>query len=222
MRLRVATYNVHGLRRPFAVARVIRELRADIVLVQEYAAKVLLWPVARAAGMSVAVRQPPGRPFMRNAVLVSGDVAVVRAWPVQLPSTPPREARGAMLAEVEVGRARFVVASVHLGLKDAERVAHARLLVEELERTELPCVLGGDLNERPGAPAAALLATRYTDVLGERDELRTYPTPRPDSRIDFLFVSGGAAVSDVRVVDSAVARRASDHLPVAAVIEVEA
>ena len=220
MRLRVATYNVHGPRRPIAVARVIRELGADILVVQEYAAKVLLLAVARGAGMRAVVRQPRGRPFQRNAVLVTGDFRVVRAWPVELPSTPPREARGAMLAELEMGRARFVVGSVHLGLKEHERAGHARLLVDEVMRTGLPCVVGGDLNERPGAPAASEMASRLADVLAGAAQPLTYPARRPNSRIDSLFVSAGVSVAHAEVVDARRTRRASDHLPVVAEVDV--
>jgi len=54
--LRVATYNVYGLRRPLAVARVIRSLGADVVLVQEFFSVTVLHVVARvAAGVSERV-----------------------------------------------------------------------------------------------------------------------------------------------------------------------
>jgi len=219
VRLRVATYNVHGLRRPVAVARVIASLEADAVLVQEYASKVLLLPVARGAGMRAVAPQRRGRPFQRNAELVRGDIRVVRAWPVELPSTPPRESRGATLAELETGPARFVVASVHLGLEEHERAEHARLLVDEVVRTGLPCIVGGDLNEGPDGAAARAMAERLVDA--SPDGGPTFPAANPSARIDVLFVGAGARVVSSVVIDGGRAHAASDHLPAAAVIDVE-
>lgn len=218
MELLVATYNVHGLRRPLSVARVIRALDADVVLVQEFLSKTVLRAVARRAGMRSVGRAPRSRPFQRNAVLVPRGRRVLRQWPVELPSVPPRASRGAQIAILQVQGHAVLVASVHLGLRPSERVDHASLLAEHLERGRGPFVLGGDLNEGPEGPAARLLGERLGPP---HDTVPTFPTEEPIAKIDFVFAGRGASVARERVHDDAIARRASDHLPVAAVIDIE-
>jgi endonuclease/exonuclease/phosphatase family metal-dependent hydrolase len=70
-----------------------------------------------------------------------------------------------------------------------------------------------------------LLTEGFTDVLGRsvRDagqDVATYPAARPRERIDFLFVGGGAFSQSALTVDGNGVRRASDHLPVVAVVQV--
>jgi len=79
-------------------------------------------------------------------------------------------------------------------------------------------VLAGDLNEPPDGPAFALLAGRRVDAAGA-DATPTFPATFPGparARIDVLLVDPEIKIAGYRVVSSAAAARASDHLPVLA------
>ncbi|HEX2026336.1 MAG TPA: endonuclease/exonuclease/phosphatase family protein, partial [Actinomycetota bacterium] len=120
--------------------------------------------------------------------------------------------RGAVLATIGRAGRRIEVVAVHLGLVNAERVEHARVLTD-LVAGRRPLVLGGDLNEGPDGPAASWIGDRYWDVCRE-DCGPTFPARSPRARIDYLFVSEGlhVAARGNGGTDPAL----SDHLPVVA------
>jgi endonuclease/exonuclease/phosphatase family metal-dependent hydrolase len=98
-------------------------------------------------------------------------------------------------------------------------------------------VIGGDLNATPDERAVRWLADRYWDAWATMaaggpstgEGLRragpanaggeTFPARDPTARIDYLFASAGLRVVSARVPVRA--EEASDHLPVAAELEVE-
>ena len=79
-------------------------------------------------------------------------------------------------------------------------------------------VAGGDLNERPDAPAARWIAARLYDVFAEAGEGEgyTFPARRPAARIDYLFVRDGIRPKRAWVPEGSRVERASDHRPVIA------
>ena len=221
-RLRVVTYNVHGLRDDLdALTAVVRELEPDVLVVQE-APRRFRWrsrsaELARRFGLVYA---SGGGTALGNLILVSLRVAVPGAWALRYPLTPGRHMRGAAFARCVVDRVPFVVAGTHLSLDGAERLTQARLLDAALSgRTDpVPAVLAGDLNETPDGPAFGLLAAGRVDAAGA-DATPTFPATFPGparARIDALLVDPEIAVAGYRVVSSAATVRASDHLPVLA------
>jgi endonuclease/exonuclease/phosphatase family metal-dependent hydrolase len=221
-RVRVVTYNVHGLRDDLdALTGVVRELDPDVLVVQE-APRRLRWRYrcAELARRFRLVYAAGGGPGLGNLILVGLRVAVPEAWALRYPLTPGRHMRGAAFARCVVDRATFVVAGTHLSLDGAERLAQARLLDAAL--TGLPgappVVLAGDLNEPPDAPAWRLLAAPRVDAAGA-DATPTFPAAAAGVRIDALLVDRRIAIAGYRVVSSAGTARASDHLPVLAELD---
>ncbi|MBA3737159.1 MAG: endonuclease/exonuclease/phosphatase family protein, partial [Actinobacteria bacterium] len=160
--LRVATWNVHGLRAGVeAVARVVRGERVDILLLQESGPRGRLRALGATLGMVVCA-DPPAFPRRRiqNAVLVR----------------PPREVRSHRLVRFDGGSlihprgalmARFddvTTFSVHLGLESAERARHVPQLLEIVRDVKQPAVVAGDLNVRPEDASPARIAASYPDV----------------------------------------------------------
>jgi endonuclease/exonuclease/phosphatase family metal-dependent hydrolase len=136
--LRVASYNVRGLKDDrAALGEVIRELAPDVLFVQE-APRRFRWrqgcaELARRGGMFYA---SGGLPGLGNLILVSLRVRVHEAWGLRFPLTPGRHMRGAALARCSLGRGRFLAVGTHLSTDDAERPAQAALLAAMLRDLE--------------------------------------------------------------------------------------
>jgi endonuclease/exonuclease/phosphatase family metal-dependent hydrolase len=221
--LRVATYNVHGFR---AGSREIAEALAaespDILLLNETRylgfrlrrfAKRMGMQVASGTGLFRRLRIP-------NAVLAQPPWRVVRHEVVPLPRRGRTVRRGVVLAVLGRAGFRLVVASVHLGLAEGERLEHARLVTDLLAGRREPIVLGGDLNEEADGRAVSWIAARFWDALQVAGEGQapSFPGFDPRVRIDYLFISEGLAVSRAWVGGEGFGA-ISDHRPVFADLE---
>jgi endonuclease/exonuclease/phosphatase family metal-dependent hydrolase len=227
--LRVATYNVHGCvgtdRRhdPDRVAAVVGELDADIVALQEftYAASVAIdsrEPVELVAldGYECLLgptRQVATRCF-GNALLARHPIAEVHRLDLSLDG---REPRGALAATVDVGGLPVHLLATHLGLRVRERRFQVRQMLSYLESVRHSVVIVlGDINDWvPGRSVVRVLDRR----LGAAPRLRSFPSSRPVLSLDRIWVHPAGALTGMFVHRSAVARRASDHLPVVADID---
>jgi endonuclease/exonuclease/phosphatase family metal-dependent hydrolase len=230
-RLRVATYNVHACvgtdkrHDPARIASVVGELDADIVALQEftYAASVAIEtrePVELVAldGYECALgptRQIATRCF-GNALLTRHPIVEVHRLDLSLDG---REPRGALAATVDVGGTPVHVLATHLGLRVRERRFQVQQLLSYLDsvRHSLVVVLG-DLND--WVPLRSV--TRVLDRrLGAAPRLRSFPSSRPMLSLDRIWLHPAAALTGMFVHRSALARRASDHLPVVADIDLD-
>ncbi|WP_049573484.1 endonuclease/exonuclease/phosphatase family protein [Nonomuraea sp. SBT364] len=229
MTVRVATYNLHGLRDDgAALERVIASARADVFCVQE----VPRLPVRRLRWRRLVARQglrTAGGLGRRGVAVLAGPRAqVLHAESHVLKVFAGLEIRALAVAVVEVGGARLAVGSLHLDLHGAARMRHAAEALELTEavaaRHRAEVVLGGDLNEHPGRPAWRLLAARLADchAAAPAGDGLTFPAGKPEHRIDALFAARGLRVVSCGGVDAANAdlTGASDHLPVLAELRV--
>ncbi|GGL16930.1 endonuclease/exonuclease/phosphatase family protein [Mangrovihabitans endophyticus] len=213
--LRVLSYNVHGLRDDrAALTALVREHAPDVLIVQE-APRRFRWrhrcaALADECGMVVAAG---GQPALGNLLLVSLRVRIHRTWCVRYPLTPGRHLRGAVFAHASVGGAGFTVSGSHLATDPAERPAQAARWKGELATLDGPVVAAGDLNEGPGGGAWRTVADGFAPP---PPSAPTFPATLPRIQLDALFVSPDISVDAYEVVESDLARRASDHLPVRA------
>lgn len=229
MRLRVATYNIHsciGNDRaydPKRVADVILETGADVVGLQEVAAKPDLEGVAdqfsylaEATGMT-AIAGP-------NVILREsrfGNVLLTR-WPalgvrrVDL-SVAPYEPRGAVVADLSVRGLRTRIITTHLGLRVWERARqHATLGDLMAARGEAPAVVMGDFNSWwPDISALKTLGPRF----GCRLSPASFPAHLPFLALDRIWAVPDLFIGRIRAHKTPLARQASDHLPVVADLE---
>ncbi|MFC4105483.1 endonuclease/exonuclease/phosphatase family protein [Micromonospora zhanjiangensis] len=223
--LRVLSYNVHGRRDDrAALAAVVRQARPDVVIVQE-APRRFRWrhkcaALAEDFGLLVAAG---GLPALGNLLLTNLRVRVHRTWCQRYPLTPGRHLRGAVYAECSVPPAtgtgpapRFVVAGSHLSTDPAERPGQAAAFKAELDRIDLPVIVGADLNDTAGSAAWRTVADDLADsaVATDRADRCTFPCAGATRRIDGLFVDRRIAVVDYDVPDTELTRRASDHFPI--------
>ncbi|HKT05883.1 MAG TPA: endonuclease/exonuclease/phosphatase family protein, partial [Rugosimonospora sp.] len=129
MRLRVLSYNVHGLRDDqAALGALVRDAAPDAVIMQE-APRRLRWRT-RCAGLAREldlVYAAGGGPGLGNLILTSLRLRVHETWYLRFPLTPGRHLRGAAFVRASVGPVGFVLAGSHLSLDAAERAAQAGL-----------------------------------------------------------------------------------------------
>jgi endonuclease/exonuclease/phosphatase family metal-dependent hydrolase len=215
--LRLATWNIHGLRGGVtAMARVVRDEAIDVLLLQESGPRRRLRDLGRELGWIVCA-DPRAFPRRRiqNAVLVkSPPPRSVRTRLVRFEGGSLLHPRGALLAGIE-GVSTAV--SVHLGLDGPERGRHVAQLAGMLDGYPGAYVIGADLNALPEDPGPAAVARWATDcwaAVGEGTGA-TFPSQRPTARIDYLFVR--PTIQPLRTWT--VASTASDHLMVVAEVE---
>jgi endonuclease/exonuclease/phosphatase family metal-dependent hydrolase len=221
VRIRVITYNVRSFRAGVTLpleAIAAEGESADVVALQEYGPPHRLRAFARALGMDWASSYAPFN-RLRNAVLFRSPWRLVQADPHRLTKTPGQHRRGFVAARLEVPGTELTAVSVHLGLSVRERPRHAGELLALLGDGRGPLVLAGDFNEGPDGPAMRSLAGAFT-ACGESAAggEPTFPAAEPVRRIDDVLVRA-ARILSCRVADSDAARRASDHRPVIAELE---
>jgi len=234
------TYNVHGCVGVDGkldvgrIAAVIGQARPDIVALQE-----LDVGRARSGGIDQAhaIATRLGMSFHFNSAFSVeeeryGD-AVLTALPQRLVKsgplpTPPRlrrlEPRGALWVQIETAGGPLQVVNTHLGLVPPEQKSQVAALLGKdwLGHPDCrdPTVLLGDFNATSRYAAYRALARRLRDGQRAPDGgkrpgrvVRTFPSRLPVLRIDHVFVSSGIEVGGVFAPDTALARVASDHLP---------
>lgn len=230
-RLRLVSYNVRDLLDDReAVAHVLRSLRADVVCLQEAPRRWFdVHRLRRLALVTGLAQVAGGRWGGGTAVLVHPRLSVVHAETRRLPVAGAlTRTRGYALATVAApDGARVTAVSVHLPLREAERVDHSRRVLAGLRAVgPPPYVVAGDLNEAADGPAWTTLGACVRDGADAVARQPTYPAHRPRHRIDAVLVSAGF---DVRVrvagavdgLDAEVLSAASDHLPLVAELVLE-
>jgi endonuclease/exonuclease/phosphatase family metal-dependent hydrolase len=226
--LRIATYNVHsckgtdGRHDPERVARVIAELDADVVALQEFtypadialetSTPVVLTSLDRYAFTLGPTRARDAHSF-GNVLLTRHPIRDVMR--VDL-SRKRREPRGALAITIDCGGVELHVVSTHLGLRLSERRFQVRQLLEHIHsRSPRFLVVLGDFNDwLPGRSVAHALDERF----GKAARCRSFPSRWPLLSLDRIWVEPRHALREIRAHDSALARTASDHLPIVAVV----
>lgn len=224
-RLRVATWNMHGgvgLDGRFAperIARVIGELDADVIALQEFGSRDAGFDMAahlECAGAARAIVMPT----FQKCGSDFGNVVLTR-WPASAITchalgVDGREPRNAIDLVVDYGQGTLRVIATHLGLRVAERshqIACLRALLDP--PSPLPTILLGDFNEwRPRS-----VPREFDPYFGPSPTPATFPSPCPIAALDRIWVTPNQARVDLRAHKSRAARIASDHLPLIATLE---
>ena len=224
-RMRLATWNMHGgvgldgRFDPDRTARVIVELDADVVALQEFGSRHASFDMAahleRAARAHATVK-PTFQKYacdFGNAVLARGSVRDVACHALDVGR---REPRNAIDLIVESGHGAVRVVASHLGLRDAERREQVMRLLDVLDaRSTHPTVLLGDFNQWRRHAALRPLDARF----GMADAPATFPSPWPVVALDRIWVTPASRCVELRVHKSRAARLASDHLPLVVTLE---
>jgi len=223
----VASYNIHrcvGLdsrRDTERIAKVIRELDADVIGLQEVetrrgAQTEPLEIMAYLTGFKAVLGPTMSRPDGDYGNVLLAPHAVTDVQHIDL-TVAGREPRGAIAARLRIHDRRVRVVVTHFGLKARERRYQARKLTSDLGHdTNKLTVLLGDINE--WFPLSPLLR-RLNRYFGKSPALSTFPSHRAWLALDRIWVRPRTALRQLTVHKSPLARTASDHLPLKAHID---
>jgi endonuclease/exonuclease/phosphatase family metal-dependent hydrolase len=226
VRLRAASYNVHGFVGgdgrfdPARVATVIAGLSADVVGLQE-----VVFEGPSGCPHDGLPLQLPQLPYRAAAVTrehgassVFGN-ALLSRYPITRSERivldhPRREPRTALDCDVRLGPCELRVLVAHLGLRAAERARQAeQLLSMALRGEQRPCLLMGDFNEWFMLGRARRTLERFFESSHAQ---RSYPARYALFSLDRIWVKPRQALVSFSVSADPVAKIASDHLPVVA------
>lgn len=229
MELTFASYNIHkaiGLDRrrdPERILAVLHEIDADVVALQEadrrFGRRESVLPRDLLDDLSdyQAVRlnhRPDSIGWHGNALLVKRGISVIEAGVVPLPALEPR---GAVRADLLAHGRRLRVVGMHLDLSGLRRRQQVRTILGDVARCGpvCPAVLMGDFNEWSlhGGALREFLSPWRVLMPG-----RSFPSRRPVAQLDRVVISPEWQVADLGVHHSALAARASDHLPIRATL----
>lgn len=226
MHLTFASYNIHkavGLDRrrdPERILAVLREIDADVIALQEadrrFGERASVIPRQALADytpwQAVPLQtRPDSIGWHGNALLVRRGIEVVDAAPVPLPTLEPR---GAVRADLLVDGRPVRVVGMHLDLSGLRRRHQIAAVLAHVAACAAPCpaVLMGDLNEWARAGGSlSVLPPEAWQVLAPG---RSFPSRRPVAMLDRIIASREWTCGGTGVHHSALAARASDHLPV--------
>lgn len=224
--LTVASYNIHrcigtdSIYRPNRIVRVLQELKADVVGLQEVDAHRMhkeghqLDFIAKETGYQIVVGSTMWREEADygNALLSRHPIYRSRKYNLTVPGCEPR---GAVEIDIEVAGGPIRILNTHLGLRYSERRRQVRALIEIIESSppEVPVVLLGDFNEwLPMFGSTLIFRTRFHYT----KRLRTFPSTRPLFGLDKVFVDRKKLLLRTEAVRNALTKKASDHLPIKA------
>lgn len=246
MHLRVLTYNIHkcigGVDRrydPMRVARVIARYEPDLVLLQEvdqHARRTNADKQVDLLGDFLGFRH---RTYFPN-VRIRGGGAYGNAMLSRFPLTettnidltiPPKKKRSVLHARYRVRLTGMPgkhtrtlhVYNLHLGLSGIERKIQLRRFLEShpfvgLHR-QTPTLVAGDFNDIWGTLGKKLLVP--AGFRGVERPIPTFPAWGPLRPLDALYVRGDLRLSHAYRARARLAKRASDHLPLVAELEIE-
>lgn len=227
-----------GRRDPNRVLRVLQEIDADIVALQEADKRIggrgstmpqelidshgMYKPVhlgVRHKRVFDRARRHTDRLFKLdtrnigwhgNAILVKRHVGILSCAALDLPTLEPR---GAVIAELLIGEMPLRVVGMHLDLSGLWRKRQVNAILEAvMQRPEqMPTVLMGDTNEWRS------VAGCLGELEGEFHIAPTGPSfhaRHPVAPLDRIIVHKDLSIEAAGVHTSPAARRASDHLPI--------
>ena len=224
----VATYNVHrwtglngrGRPKPEQTVDVIAELGADLIALQEVLRPTgdddPLEALGDLLGLHVAFAVTRSHRFGRigNAILSRWPFSTVSVLDLTLTRM---EKRVAVAVRLDDGEHEVDVVSTHLALTDRTRRRQVAFLMGHPRLRERPTLILGDMNSWRRSRATRALESE----LGRHNN-RTWPASFPSVRpllaLDRIY-GGGLRIADVSAHRSPAARRASDHLPVLARVD---
>ena len=228
--IKVASYNIHkgiGLdrrRNPERVVEVLREIDADIIALQEadrrFGAKACVLPHHLLEEHSDWMPVDFGLHNLSmgwhgNVILVRKSAQIVDSQAIHLPALEPR---GAVMADVQLLGTTIRVLGMHLDLSGLWRRRQAAAILNHVDMCALrqPTVLMGDLNEW-SAGSGCLRDFGRDYAFAETGA--SFHARRTVARLDRIMVSRDMRIVKCGVHASPAARKASDHLPIWAIME---
>ena len=233
MHFRLITYNIHkgigGVDRRYRPERIVETLakyQADIVFLQEVADGV---PRSRRhrqvdlLGDALGLRHRAFQPHVRlrkgvygNAILSRFPLSDLRSIDLTVPLKKTRRAQTAHCKISDAGHTHsMLLVNFHLGLAGFERRIQIRRFLRSnvLVHThrDTPLIAAGDFNDVYGKLGKGLLEPAgFRPAVGK---VKTFPAILPIRPLDRIYFRGRLELVRSFASRTAVARQASDHLP---------
>jgi len=229
----VASYNVHkcvgtdGVFDPRRIKKVLLELDADIIALQEADARFgerqglldleLLQHLGGYRAASEVGSRARSHGWHGNVVLFRE--GVVRS--VERLTLPGLEPRGAIVVDLDLTNVSLRVIAAHLGLLRRSRSMQVSAILDAAQPPDgRPVIVMGDMNEwRMSHKSSLTMFSPHLTNVGTA--VASFPSRFPIWPLDRVLVSRNVKVLSVEAIDTHLARVASDHLPVKAVIHIE-
>nr|WP_280824045.1 endonuclease/exonuclease/phosphatase family protein [Mesorhizobium soli] len=226
----VASYNVHkcvgtdGKFDPERTGRVIREIGADVIALQEADRRfgnreglLDLVHLEREAGLALVpvFGSAKAHGWHGNVVLFRRG-AVRDVHQIKLPGLEPR---GAIVTEIELKAGSTIrIIAAHFGLLRHSRTRQVRMILDIMDDDDgKPTLLLGDLNEWRVNDRSAL--SMFEAAFGQLPPaVPSFPSRLPLLALDRIIANRRDIVLSVSVHNTPLARAASDHLPIKAFI----
>lgn len=245
MKLRILTYNIHkcigGLDRrydPSRVRQTVAHYAPDLVLLQEVDSMAARSNADRQVDLLGDLLGFRHRTYFPNVRLRRGGEygnAILSRFPLTDTSNvdltiPPKKRRSVLHARCRVrlggaagNRTRTLhVYNLHLGLSGAERKVQLRMFLESHPFVGLnhrtPTIVAGDFNDLWGTLGRKMLSPAGFRGIGR--PIRTFPAWAPLRALDSVYVRGDVTIQNAFRARLAVAKRASDHLPLIADLDI--
>lgn len=219
--MRIASYNIRkavGLdwrRDPLRIIRVIGELDADVVALQEADKRLGSRPAvlpeeqlyAHTGLRILNVINGPSSGWHGNALLVRDGWVVKDTERFSLPGIEPR---GAICAKLQGPSFAVTVIGTHLGLRRGCRQLQLAHLLDAVRGSTQSTILAGDMNEWSTRIGFDLIDDHFQMITPGR----SFHTSRPVASLDRFAIGGDFVCARSGVFNQGDAKRASDHLPV--------
>ncbi|WP_064697007.1 endonuclease/exonuclease/phosphatase family protein [Rhizobium aegyptiacum] len=229
----IASYNVHkcvGTDRRFdpeRTSRVIHEIGADVIALQEadtrFGERTGILDLGRLERETGLIPVPVAG--MAKAHGWHGNVVLFKkglVHDVHQVKLPGLEPRGALVAEIELEQGGVLrIIAAHFGLLRHNRAQQAHTLVELIKnRHEMPTILLGDLNEWRLGDRSSL--NTFQSAFGELPPaVPSFPAGLPLLALDRIIANRKGIITEVEAHDTPLARIASDHLPIKALVDLK-
>lgn len=227
--LLIASYNIHkcvGLDRRFdpkRIADVIGEIDPDVIALQEAEqrfgdrAGLLDFDTLRQQTGLVPVQIAGKRQKLgwHGNIMLARNAIGARLYQIDLPGAEPR---GAIAVDLDMPSGRLRIIAAHLGLLRRSRARQVRAILDAASPDDgRPVLLIGDLNEWRLGKRSSLRG--LAPSFGPLDaEVASFPARFPVWSLDRILANPSSILSRIDVHDTPLARVASDHLPIKAVI----
>jgi endonuclease/exonuclease/phosphatase family metal-dependent hydrolase len=227
----IASYNIHkcvGVDQRFdpeRIARVIAEIQADVIALQEADQRfgerlglLDLLHLERTCGLVPVKVTTKGHGWHGN-VLLHREGTVRDVHQIRLPGVEPR---GALVVDLDLPAGPLRIIAAHLGLLRRSRAQQAEAILSAIDSSGTrPTLLMGDLNEWRLGHRSSLL--RLDPSFGPlTPALPSFPSRFPMFALDRILANPAELIASIEVHDSQLARAASDHLPIKARVDLQA
>jgi len=229
--MRLVSYNIHkgigGRDRRYNLARigeVIRALEPDLICLQEVTQNARRTHHHDQPLMLAEQLAATAHLFQINVHYRTGGYGnlLLSRWPFHRHHQVSlrlgrRKPRGAQMVVVETDDGPLHLSNLHLGLAEKERHWQVNHLLHHplfRQSSHLPTLIVGDCNDWRNTLAAGPFAWHeFEQITGPPSHFRSFPAFLTVLSLDKAFHRGGVVIRHAHVVRSALARRASDHLP---------